>query len=253
MIQLSCPVCLRHIETDRILGNKAYCSCGHICYVSTSAARAEKSKGSLSIVLFAAILLATAIHIVNWDTYFFSIIPLKVKQLAGVASVNELKQIAQICQKRKKPNCEIQALNQAYARGGASELRLLLRVGQIHMEAKDYKSASQTYKLYFEHGGIDLDARYNFAVALGGIGSIEAAKKQFQHVLGTKSRIPKFHVARSYVDLLIKNKDLVTAKYVIEQYRRASANSGLFLEKELKFINAQISKGSYYKTASKNF
>lgn len=249
MYNLNCPICLRDIPKERFVAGSAYCSCGHIVNFKAKEDDPSSSSSSVTLLMITSIIVAAILHAFNWDTYFFQIIPLKMKQLSGVASVEDLRTIADICQKRKKATCEIQALEKIFALDKA-QLPVLLRVGEIYFEKNNFKGAVDSYTTYFKNGGNDSSGRYNYAQALGELGLFRDAQKQFNYILKKDQKNPQYNVARSYVELLIKNKDYMTAKNVIEEYRRAGPNSALFLEKELKAVNTKL--GGTFKTASKS-
>ncbi|MCB0351006.1 MAG: tetratricopeptide repeat protein [Bdellovibrionales bacterium] len=243
MRQLNCPICFNNIHPDRVVGQNAYCTCGHVLRVSNSSSDRETSGASLSLIIFTLILIGAIIHAINWDTYFFSIIPLKIKQMSGIAKPHELKDLAKICNIRKKNNCEVQALEKAYELDKA-DINSLLRIGEIYTDSKNFYPAAKAYSLYFQNGGSTESARYQYARALGEIGQFDQAKKQFHYILRRDKKNPQFQVARSYVELLIRNRDYSTAKGIIEEYRRAGPNSALFLEKEWKAINDKLGRSN---------
>lgn len=247
MTRLNCPVCLNDIQADRVMNGVAYCSCGHVLNLSRRPVNSETNR-VLPVILFSLFLIAVVTHAINWDTYFFTIIPLKMKQLAGIAKVEELKEIADICKKRKKSNCEVSALEEAFSLD-KKELAGLLRAGEIYMQLKKFHAATQTYGLYFKHGGKSDSSRYAYAKALGEIGQFGEAKKQFHYILKTDRSNPQFQVARSYVELLMKNNDYAAAKSIIEEYRQAGPNSALFLEKEWKAIHQKLKRPSIKNSA----
>lgn len=235
-MKLQCPICYTEISQNKIVDNKAYCNCGAVITLRAPDEAPLVSKASFPMFLFALLFIGAFIHIVNWDSYSFSIIPLKMKQMTSTASVWDLKNIAHICKQRKKSQCEVQAIEQAYTLD-KRELESLLRVGQIHMDNKDYHQAVLAYTKYYKAGGRNLESRYPLARALGEVGDFQSAQRQFQYILKFKQKTPQYQIARSYVELLLKNNEYTTAKVVIEQFRSAGSNSALFLEKELKEIN----------------
>ncbi|OFZ11591.1 MAG: hypothetical protein A2Z20_03130 [Bdellovibrionales bacterium RBG_16_40_8] len=241
MTQLSCPACLCNIPTDRVLNNVAYCACGSHLPLTEHAAKRENAR-VMPVILFSLFFIAAITHTINWDTYFFTIIPLKMKQFTGLTSITELKQIALICEKRKKINCEIQALEKVFSLDN-KETKVLERVGFIYFEnIKNYHSAARTYSYYFKHGGNDDTARLAYARSLGEIGQFVDAKRQFHYLLKKAGAKPQFITARSYVEILMRNSDYKTAKGIIQEYRQAGPNSALFLEKEWKLINEKLTK-----------
>jgi tetratricopeptide (TPR) repeat protein len=238
MRQFNCPVCYNNIHPDRVVDQNVYCPCGHTLQISRKSSDRE-SGTTLSLVIFTLLIVGAIIHAINWDTYFFSIIPLKIKELSGIAAPHELKEIAKICNIRKKYNCEVHALEMAFELN-KKDPESLLRVGEIYTDTNNFFLAAKAYTLYFKNGGKAESARYNYARSLGEIGQIDQAKKQFHYILRRDQKNPQFRVASSYVELLIKNRDYTTAKGVIQEYRRAGPSSALFLEKELKAINDKL-------------
>lgn len=249
MIQITCPVCSNEIPLDRIVGSSAYCSCGHVLTVLRRQSDRDARRTSVSLIVFTLFMAGAIIHAINWDTYFLSIIPLKIKQFTGMAKSTELKEIALICNSRKKNNCEIQALEKSFELD-KKDITSLLRVGELYIESGDFHSAAKTYTVYFKNGGSEDSARYAYARSLGEIGLFHDAKKQFHYILKRDRNKPQFKVARSYVEFLIKNKDYSTARSIIEEYRRAGPSSALFLEKEWKTINDRLSKQNDKRSSS---
>lgn len=236
---VTCPVCSNNIKTDHIIGNVAYCDCGASIALTPSAVSKRDTTVSIPIVLFTALLIGCVIHVVNWDSYSIQILPLKFKQMLGVASADELKVIGEICQKRQKENCEVQALWSAFQLDPKT-FNVLVRVGEIQVENKNYAQAVNTYTFYFKSGGKDDTARFYFARSLAENKDFKSSQKQFNYLLSKHRKNPQFDVARSYVEYLIKYNEYEKAKNVIQTHRQAAANAGLFMEKELKVINQKL-------------
>lgn len=232
----SCPACFNSIPEDRLVSGTAYCSCGHtFSYRETSG----KDHGvAVKLVILTILLAAVIIHIFNWDTFSVAIVTPKVKQMLGVATVADLNLVADICEKRKKENCQIHALLKSYDQDHA-QTKHLVRVGQILIEKKRYQEAVRVYATYFRTpNSNDQEARYNFALALTETGDYDSAKQEFAYLIKINRHSPKFNVARSYVELLMKTNDLNTARQIIAEYRQTGPSATMFLEKEWRHINA---------------
>jgi tetratricopeptide (TPR) repeat protein len=236
MSKITCPACHQIIPADRLLAGTAYCSCG--CSIAFHERRRDRVS-SFPLVVFSVILVSVILHVLNWDTYALQVLPLKLKQLTGMAREAELVELANICQARQKPQCEIQALGQAYQLNNKN-IPLLLRKANLHHKLNEHQAVVLTLSTYYKKGGKDFSSRHNYAIALGEVGQTVEAQKQFRYILRLDNKKPQFQVARSYVDMLMKQRDYTTAKTVIEDYRRSAPQAGLFLEKELKYINQSL-------------
>lgn len=243
MYNMSCPICLKDIDTEKVVGNKAYCGCGYAIDLSHKSSSSDSSarRGVFSIVLLTCFIVAAIVHAFNWDTYFFTVIPLKLKQITKTANASNLLELADICAVRKKLSCEADAL-EGVLKLDATQSAKHLRVAAVYAELNSPELVISTLSDYFRKGGKDLEAHYSLAKALAQVGRFKESQKQYRYLIKAHAKSPKYQVARSYVELLISQSDYTTAKQVIEQYRRAGQNSGLFLEKEWKIVNTQLSR-----------
>lgn len=205
---------------------------------------ANESGGVAALVGFTIVILAGLVHILNWDKYSIDILPLKAKQIFGFATVTDLKKVAEICEIRRKFPCQQTALWQAF-QIDTTQKDLLVQLGSLQMKTEDYNAALRTYTAYFKANGQNIEARYEFARALAETGKLKDAKKHFQYVLNvSRDPIKTPEMARTYVKILMKNKDYVTAKAVISATRRTNRSAAYFLEKELKVINSALGEKS---------
>ena len=244
---MNCPACFREIKATEFIEGHAYCSCGKSIHLKPTDRRGEHVNVILPLVVLTLTVLASAIHIVNWNEHSVAIIPLKLKQMTGMANTEDLQSIASICQNRNKANCESLALEQAFKKD--SQLNsLLVRVGEIKMKQKDYREALRVYTTYFKEKGQSLEARHQMALALTKTGQLKQAKKQYRYLVKAHSHTPNFKVARDYVGLLMETKKYARARKVILKHRRVSPEASLFLEKQWKFINKKIRARKMRKT-----
>ncbi len=202
------------------------------------------SSGVAALVGFTLVFVGGLLHILNWDKYSLEILPVKTKQIIGMASVEDLKKIADICEVRRKFPCQQTALWQMFQRD-PKQKEILVELGKLQMDSDDFNGALRTYSAYFTSNGKSIDARYEYARALAETGKPKEAKKHFQYVLSVnRDPISTPEMARTYVKFLIKNKDYVTAKNVIVTTRRTNRSAAYFLEKELKVINSVLGEKS---------
>jgi tetratricopeptide (TPR) repeat protein len=110
------------------------------------------------------------------------------------------------------------------------------------MSRGHYQEAVNTYRTFFSKGGVDLEASYNFARALGQVGMVDEASKYFDYVLGAKPDVVQVTVVQNYVKLLMEANRLDQAQKLIEGVRKQSETSAYFMEDEFKKI--QASKGA---------
>lgn len=241
MTQMNCPACYKPAQTDRLVGTQAYCSCGLSWDINGKISKSENqaSSGARTIVIFSILLVSTVLHYVTWDQFSLEIIPLKIKQLTGLAKAKDYLEIATICEKRQKTACQLDSLKQAYQLNN-KDLRSLALAADIHMKKTEYKQAAQLFQTYFSHSEALPVHRASYALALNEIGDLKGAEIQYKQVLSQDNKEPNFVAARAYVDVLIKTSALDKAKGVIEEYRKATPTSALFLDKEWKLINAQM-------------
>ena len=237
-----CPACGTKIPRERFFNDSVICECG---WTSSGKAAKESAKQidrtCIYIAVFAALLIGSFIQAVNWDKYFLTIIPLKVQQLTGTATADQLNQIAEICMERKKYSCSETAHFQAWKKEPKNLIHLE-KLGDLQVKQNVMLSAVKTYDTYFENRGDNLDAKYNYAKALAATNDTKKAEKYFKMVLKAKPDVLQITVTRHYINMLVKNEQLRKAKQVIEHFRRKGTNTGLFMDKEYKEIKSKMSQ-----------
>ena len=233
----TCPACRKEIPVDRRIGNTAACQCGWIKDLSSTAKRRYRLDiTSIILIIVGVFITLCFIHIANWNNHSITIIPLKMKQFLSFANTSQLKQIATICKERKKWNCIVGAYNGIYEQD-PSQIEILHELGKLHIKLKDNSSAATTYHSYFDRGGNNTDAHYQYAKSLGKTGKVKESILQFQNVLDSQPNTLQTTVVRDYAHMLIANRMWEEAKMVIKDYRKKSKSGELFMEKELKKID----------------
>src|SRR5690606_12659278 len=106
------PRCQNAVDEARL--KEAVVVCNHCGFVSESRQAALETRVDKHTVrtmaIVAMLLVAGFIHVANWGASAVAIVPLKMKELIGVANAQDLEQIVQICTEQSKAVCVEQAL-----------------------------------------------------------------------------------------------------------------------------------------------
>jgi len=243
-----CPRCASEITSERIIGGTIVCECGWTRSIrSDTVDRSNIDRTCASIIVIGGIVIASFLHAVNWDKYFFTIIPLKVAQIIGTADAGDFERIASICEERKKHDC-VEKAYMGIVRVQPANLENLNRLGQLQYKREKYQEAVQTFTKYFAQKGKDVHAAYSHAQALVKLKRYEDAGKYFRFALAQKEDVIQVTVVRAYVQMLVTSNKLRDAKSTILAYRKKSASANMFMTKELEDIQARL--GEVVKTAS---
>lgn len=236
----SCPRCQFDISPER--RQESVIVCDHCGFVISPSEEFHREKGEKKFITLAFgiafVLIAGFLQLTSWDTYSIEVIPLQVKGLIGASTNQDLERLAEICLDRKKLDC----VESTYARLSERDQSQLIRLGKFEMSRGHYQEAVNTYRGFFSKGGVDLEASYNFARALGQVGMVDEASKYFDYVLGAKPDVVQVTVVQNYVKLLMEANRLDQAQKLIEGVRKKSETSAYFMEDEFKKI--QASKGA---------
>ncbi|MCB0386757.1 MAG: tetratricopeptide repeat protein [Bdellovibrionales bacterium] len=236
-----CPACHRPIPQDRIFGTVIVCECGWTASSYAKAAeRRVTDRISAMIIVFAMVLIGAFIHAINWDTYFFAVIPLKAKEMTGTANTQDLFKIVEICKARHKHSCVKDSYKQIYRLN--KDINILAKLGELQQATGDVQAAVHTFKEYVKLGGKDAEPTYRYAQVLAGMGQVDEAIRFYRQVLDQKPDTLQITVTRSYVSMLIENKRYEHALEVIQYYRKKADNTGYFMEKELQALNRILKK-----------
>ena len=236
----TCPACQKDIPPERCFGNTMACECGWTKDLSPETKGGYKLNAtSIMLIGVGVCLILSFIHIVNWNTYAINIIPLKTRQILGFAKTPELNRIVNICTERKKWSCVEETLTHIYQQD-STQIEALHKLGKLYVNLGRHETAIETYKKYFDKGGDHTEAHYQYAKSLGKTGKVQESIFQYQKVLGSRPNVLQTTVTRSYVAMLIANKQWQEAKSVIENYRRKSKSGEFFMENELKKINEKL-------------
>jgi tetratricopeptide (TPR) repeat protein len=235
----SCPRCQFDIAPERRQDSVVICDhCGFVISNSETEFR-EKGEKRFIISAFAIafVMIAGFLQLCSWDNHFLEVIPLQIKDVVGSMSNEDYEQLANICLDRKKLDC----VEHAYSKLGERDQNQLLRLGKFEMSRGHYSEAANTYRTFFTKGGVDLEASYNFARALGQIGMVDEAAKYYDYVLGAKPDVLQVTVVQNYVRLLMEANRLDQAQKLIESVRKQSDTATMFMEDEYQKIKGKSS------------
>ncbi len=231
-----CPACGEIIPRDRIFSAMMICSCGWT--LSLQSQNAEKkiaSKISSFIFMGTLVILAVFLQVVHWDKYFFTIIPLKIKENAGWAQATDLKKIIEICQERHKSHCLLKAYQELYKIN--QDTKVLAQLGELQYQLGETGEALFTFQKYLSSGGTDHRIGYHYAQILSQTGRFTEASYQYRRLLAQRPNILQISIIRSYVSMLMSNRQYKEARNILTSYRKKSQNAGYFMEKEYQALN----------------
>lgn len=174
------------------------------------------------LILFGGLLVAAFIHAVNWDSHFLTIIPLKVKHYAGIATAQDYAHMANICEDRKKPEC-VETSYMKIAALQPANLNNLEKLGKLQFQQKLFNRAAQTFTHYFTIKGKSAESAYLFAQVLQKLKKYSESEKYYRFALSRKSNTLQVSVTRAYVLMLMEANRLTQAKNVLLAYREADS------------------------------
>lgn len=230
----ACPRCKQDVSAERRNQSLVICDqCGFVVSGNTYAARKETEKRS--IVIFGAIcalVLLGYIQIMNWDNAALEIISLSAKQTLGIASTADNERVAEICMNLKKWDC----VEYNYAKTASTDPSKLPRLGHFQMKRSEWQAAAQSYYSFFQKGGNNLDASYDYAKALAQLGQVDDATKYFEQVLAARPDVLQVTVVQNYVKLLMDHQRYEQARKLIADIRGRGPETGSFMEAEFQKI-----------------
>ncbi|MCB0411890.1 MAG: hypothetical protein KDD22_05150 [Bdellovibrionales bacterium] len=232
-----CPACGNELSDTKVCGSLVICDCGYSRSITNPHAprRETKDRAVFTMIAICAFFVGSFIHAVNWDKYFFTIIPLKLKQVTSMANAEDYQQLIDICSQRAKSDC-VENSYQSLYQIMPERVELLAELAHLQLLRTDFQKASNTLNLYFSKGGKSMDAAYDYARSLSKLGQYQQAITYFQSVLKAKPRVFQISVARAYIQTLMKSEKYSQAKSVIEYYRKNSVSSAFFMDPEYKEI-----------------
>ncbi|MCB0343082.1 MAG: hypothetical protein H6626_06465 [Pseudobdellovibrionaceae bacterium] len=235
-----CPACNESLESAHQFGGTIVCQCGWTQSEQRSRAETKSKKGVIAVVVaIAGLVLASLIHVAEWDHFSAEIVPLKMKQWTGSATKADLHRVVTICESRKKPQCVEKAFFQL-SQKLVEDKSILEKLAQIQVSNKNLVGATQTFEKYFKIKGRDIEMVHSYANVLATTGQVKRSEEFFKWGMQLAGKKPDPGLVRDYVVVLMGNGEFIKAQKQIHSFRRKSQLGGLFLEKELREIQKRL-------------
>ena len=211
-----CPSCGSTIEADRVIGNSAVCRCG---WSGSKAYKLENERrrlwrwvGRLIAVLATCFALFLVRDFRNYGRMGANRMVLRAKDLLGLETFSEWKQLALLCQHFGRARCAEESSRQALSiHSEDTQMHETLALAQV--ELKNYESAVAGFERVFASGKPGYMAMAGMGRALQAKGDLEGAKKWYYRALVSNPRVTD--VADSLIDLLVLEKKFVEAMSLI--------------------------------------
>lgn len=196
----------------------------------------------LAFITFTVVASLLFVHTSTWDQHSIAIVPAKISETLGIASKQQLIQIADICNDRMLINCEESALVAALKKG-PNDLEVIERLAKHKVLTKKSNEAFTLYRAYFALGGKDMKATYNYANLLAENNQYEEAERFYIDLINSKPNVLQLSVNEAYVEMLMKSGNYQKAAQHIELLRSEGAPD-YFLNHEYAIINQRLAKKS---------
>ena len=238
-----CPRCHSEIPKQRIEESMTICAaCGWSDEgLSQKMDKTAQKKFNVLAILISTIILGGFIQLVQWNGYFFEIIPLKTKQVTGMATPADLLRVAEICKDRQNPSCVEKAYSQVVQKD-PKNLEAWAAYGNILINNQKDKLALRSFGNYFKQGGRDIKVAFSYAKLLGEQGLIEEAKEYFNYIIQSKPDKLQITVTKRFVDMLYNAGQYKEAKKAIVAFRKRGVNAKYFMGSKLKEIQSILVK-----------
>lgn len=234
MTSIYCSRCKQLVHETRMLQTPTICdNCGFVASPSEGIIHESLEKSFLkSAILVSILIVGIFIFAGSWGGYSLEIIPLKAGEIAHFNSAADMERLALIGLDLKKYDM----VEKQYALLAGKDPINFVRLAKFQYSRKEFAAAAETYRLYFANGKIDLDARYEYARALGEIGDYDNSSKNFEYVLGSRPGVRQVTVVQRYVAMLVKAQRFAEAQKVIEHVRHQDPSASRFMDTEYKVI-----------------
>ncbi|MCC7405099.1 MAG: hypothetical protein IT288_11935 [Bdellovibrionales bacterium] len=243
-LQDVCPRCHLVIPPERWLERPTICPhCGLVFSRNDEATQHFVNRRFRQIAgVFSVGLVAAFIHIVTWDNHFMTVIPLKAGQLLGLANIQDLVELAKICDLRQNPGCAEASLTDA-VRLAPRQLELKEKLGKIRHQMGKHQAAVEVFTAYFNQGGRGLETAFLLAQSLQDLQRREEAAHYYEYILANQPDSLQISVTQKYVHLLSEMGQYSRAIKAIEAVRRRGPSAAYFLDHELKDLKKKLATG----------
>jgi tetratricopeptide (TPR) repeat protein len=240
-IGTSCPRCACDVNSERLNEQVIVCdNCGYTAEGPQIRFDHKVDKKSIKVIsLISSLLVVALVHSGNWGGAASEILPLKLKQLTGNASSEDLRRIADICISRIKQDCTETALAQLQAKD-PSNLEITAELASFQARSGQTAQADVNFAAYFKAGGVSSEASYEYAKLLEKQNRTDEASRYYDIALVNKPDSLQVTIVHSYVNMLMKTGQLVQARTVIDSVRKQGESAKAFMTREYDEINASL-------------
>lgn len=234
-----CGRCQTEIPEDRLSQRPVVCpTCGFSHNPQEIKAEIQFERRFIKLAVGLAIaMVAGFVQTATWDKFALEIIPLKMKSAIGMANSTDLNRIVQICVERRRYDCAENAYADLAAQGNVEAIADL---GKFQVRRGRTQYALQSFTEYFNRGGLDLEASYQYAKVLGAVGQTDKSVTYFETVLKGRPETLQVTVTQNYVRMLMNNGRRDQALKLIQGIRKTSPTANMFMQDEFKSLQANI-------------
>jgi tetratricopeptide (TPR) repeat protein len=170
------------------------------------------------------------VHLINWGNSSLEVIPLKIKDVAGIASAENYSELADICMARGRYECVADSYYRI-SKLNPSDVDVNLILGDLERRLGNHSKALRAYDEYIRLDGPDaVRVNYGRGQSLAAVGEIDSAFLAFDKAILSKPDVIQTTVTEAYLELLIKNERYKKAKTVIAEARTRARKSNLFAQ-----------------------
>ena len=237
----NCPRCACQVSSERTSEAVIVCdNCGYTAEGPQVRFDLKTDKKTIKVITaISALFGISLVHSSHWAGSALEIIPLKAKQMAGMATTEDLRQIADICIARVKQDCTETALAQL-SEMDPTDIEVRAELASFLMRSGDAKRAEAYFSQYFQAGGVSAEAAYEMAQLLAKQNRIDEASKYFDIALISKPDSLQVTIVQAYVKMLMSNSRFIEARTVIDSVRNQGESAKAFMTKEYDEINAKM-------------
>lgn len=233
-----CPLCGRHIPTDRYVGGRAVCACGwrdeSANAIANERLERQASLGLIAVSVFFALFLG---HMFAWGSHALSIPGLKIGQWTGMLSSSGYRELAKACLDLGKNAAAERAYFDMYR--SARDVEGLALLGSLQAREGKAQPALSSYSAYFQAGGRDANAMVAYAKLLEGAGQVDEALKRYDEAAANSNLLP-VSATTGAVRLLISQRRLEEAYMRVLAFHASAENAKGYLNSERNNLEAWL-------------
>ena len=139
-----------------------------------------------------------------WGGYSLEVTLIKAQTVTGMADAEDHGRMAEICADLHYHTCVKESLIRK-VQANPQDIEVLAELANLMIQMGDAEMAEKALRNYFERGGEDIKAKYNYAKSLRDQDKIQAAITQFERILNEKDDVLQVTVMENYIKLLVEH------------------------------------------------